>query len=104
MIKLILLTSAAIIELLPIVFIKEYTSSFNLCYFFLIILCYIILIALYINICKMSDIADSYTFLQIVQILVIVVIGIFYYKETMDITKAIGVTLALIAAYLLVQS
>lgn len=99
--KLVLLTISSLIALTPIILIKEYIKSENYWYLFLALLCYVVLIVLYINIFKDSELSSTYTILQIIDVLTIVFIGICYYHESISTEKAVGISVSLFAIYLL---
>ena len=96
-----LIIIASIIALLPIFFIKEYIRTNKNIYIVISLIFYVCLAICYINIFKQTEISSSYTLLQIIQILIIAVSGIFVYKETINIKKIIGIISGITATYLL---
>lgn len=97
----VLLIANSLVAALSIIFVKEYTIYDNYWYLFLTVLCYLVILILNIKLFKISDISDSYTALQIAQILIIVSVGICYYHEKVNTEKILGITMALFATYLL---
>lgn len=99
--KLSLLIVASITALLPVFFIKKYIDSNQSLFLFLTILCYFVLMLLYIDIFSKTEISNSYTFLQVMQILIVVFVGIAFYHESLNTQKILGVFFAIISTYLL---
>jgi multidrug transporter EmrE-like cation transporter len=95
----ILIIIASIIALLPLFFIKEYIKSNNKIYIILSLIGYTLLAFLYIQIFRQKEIITSYNLLQVLQILIVTIIGILIYKEKLNIKKSIGITLAVISCY-----
>lgn len=95
----ILIIIASIIALLPVFFIKEYIKSNNKIYIILSLIGYTLLAFLYIQIFRQKEIITSYNLLQVLQILIVTIIGILIYKEKLNIKKSIGITLAVISCY-----
>lgn len=91
---------SSIFSLIPIVLIKQYNTTDNYIYLILTMICYLILTICYINILK-ENISSKYTILQIMQILIVTLIGIFYFNDTFDYIKILGIIFALVAVYLL---
>ena len=91
---------ATIIALIPILLIKNYIITKNFNYLIFALIAYIILIICYINIFS-NNVISTYTILQILQILAMVIIGIILYKENINFTKIIGLILGIISIYLL---
>jgi drug/metabolite transporter (DMT)-like permease len=87
--------------IIPVLLIKEYTVNKNVLYIILSMLCYIVLIKSYLNIFNVNKVSSSYTFIQLLQILVVVISGILLFKEKVNIRIIVGVILACIAMYLL---
>ena len=98
----ILIIVASIIALLPVFFIKEYIKSNNKIYIILSLIGYTLLAFIYIQIFKQKEIITSYNLLQILQILIVTIMGILIYKEKLNIKKSIGIILAIISCYTLI--
>jgi multidrug transporter EmrE-like cation transporter len=97
-----LIVIASVVSLLPIFFIKEYIRTNKYIYIAISLVFYVCLAICYINIFKQKEISSSYTLLQIIQILIIAISGIFVYKETLSIKKIIGIISGIIACYTLI--
>jgi multidrug transporter EmrE-like cation transporter len=91
------------ITIIPLLFIEEYNSDNRNQPLFLIgaLFCYVILIALYVKIFNQTNLSQGYSLIHIVATLAAVLIGVFYYKETLNTEQTIGIILMLISIYLL---
>ena len=98
--EIIWLLTASIFALIPIILIKQYNATDNYIYLILSMMCYLILMITYINILK-ENISGKYTILQIMQILIVSFIGIFYFREQINFIKMLGIIFAVISVYLL---
>ena len=92
---------ATIVALLPVYFIKMYIKNSNNIYIFLSLLSYIILMICYIKIFTTMDIASSYTILQILQIILVILIGYIIFNEKINLNKLIGIILGIVSIILL---
>ncbi len=81
--------------------IKQYVISLNMFYLLLIMLLYMVLMISYINIFEQKEVSSSYTVIQIMQILVVVVMGLLFFDEEITSNKVIGVCFGLWSVYLL---
>lgn len=99
--KSVLLITNSLVASLSIILVKEYIIYDDYWYLFLTVLCYLVILILNIGLFKTYDISDSYTALQIIQILIIVSVGTCYYHEKITTQKVVGITMALIATCLL---
>ena len=91
-----------IIAILPIYLIKKYILTNNYLFIGLTLCAYIILTIAYIKIFRTNEeISVIYTFLQILQIFLVVFIGIIIFKEKLTKNKFIGIFLGCIAIYFL---
>jgi len=91
----------SISAILPVLFIKEYLLNKNVVFLILSMLCYLVLMNSYLNIFNVNELSVSYTIIQILQILIVVISGILLFKETITINKIIGILLAIISMYYL---
>lgn len=82
---------AASIATCPSLFVKKYIKSPNLILLFFIMICYTILIYMYICIYKKQEISKAYPMILILQIIFISLIAIFYFKEKINKNKIIGI-------------
>ena len=81
--------------------IKGYISTNNYGYLVLAMISYVVLMVSYINMLKYSEVSSIYSFMQIVQLLVAVLISIVFLKETINSNKVIGIILGLLSMYYL---
>jgi len=72
---------APISAIIPIVLIKEYTLSKNVLLLIGSVICYLVLLYSYIIIFKDNKVSSTYTIIQVVQILIILVAGLLFFKE-----------------------
>jgi len=100
---LIKLIITSIIALLPIFLIKKYINTMNKSYLFLAGFFYLLLLLSYIEIFKYSEITTSYTILQILQVLIVVIFGLFMFKENLNFNKIIGIISGIICIYFLTK-
>jgi len=92
---------ATVIAITPIYFIKQYIFTGNNINLIYALVLYMILIKLYTEIFKQSQISSSYTLLQITQILLVVFGGVIFYNEQLSYKKISGIICGLLAVYLL---
>jgi len=88
---------ACIVICLPITFIGKYIETSNLFYILLALACYSFLTYIYIKLLKHEDMAIVYPLLNIISVLVVFLIGVFYFKNKIDIFKIIGIVLSIIS-------
>ena len=94
---------ATVIAITPLYFIKKYIQTNNIIFLIVALVLYIVLIKSYIEIFQLKEISSSYTILQITQILLVVVGGIFIFNEKLTMIKIIGIICALTSVYLLLN-
>ena len=97
-----LIIIASIIALLPLYFIKKYIQTNKKIYIFISILLYCIMTFLYIKIFRKGDISSYYVILQILQILIVVVMGFILFNEKINIKKIIGIIFGIISINFLI--
>jgi hypothetical protein len=100
---MILLLITSIIALLPIFFIKKYINTKNIINLYIAGFFYVLLLLSYVKIFSRSEITKSYTLLQILQVLIIVLVGTFIYNEKINMNKSIGIAAGLICIYFLTK-
>ena len=91
----------SISAIVPIILIKEYIKTNNIIFLILSLFCYLLLIKSYLNIFNKNKISTSYTIIQLLQILIVVIAGVLLFKEKLTIKIIIGIILALLAMYFL---
>jgi multidrug transporter EmrE-like cation transporter len=91
----------SISAIVPIILIKEYIKTKNLLFLILTFFCYLLLIKSYLNIFNTNQVSTSYTFIQLLQILIVVFAGVLLFKEKLTLKMSIGIILALFAMYFL---
>jgi multidrug transporter EmrE-like cation transporter len=96
--------AATIIALLPVIFIKKYINTKNNIYLLLSLVLYILLIGAYIKLFSQGiDVSTVYTLLQILQILIVFLVGIFYFKENVTRNKILGTIFGIFSVYFLLN-
>jgi multidrug transporter EmrE-like cation transporter len=95
---------ATIVAILPVIFIKKYIITKSYSYILISLILYILLAVSYINIFKEGiELSIVYTVLQILQILVIFFVGIFYFNEDINQNKILGTVLGISSVYFLLK-
>ena len=101
--KYVILCLATFFAILPVIFIKKYIQTNDISYLFVTISTYLFLMITYVKLLQleMIEISSVYTLLQILQIIVAFLVGIFYFKEKIYTNKLIGTGLGIAAIYFL---
>jgi drug/metabolite transporter (DMT)-like permease len=99
----ILLIITSIVALLPIFLIKKYINTKIKSYLFLAGFFYLLLLLSYIEVFSHAEVTSAYTLLQILQVLIIVLGGIFIFKENLNFNKIIGIISGVICIYFLTK-
>jgi multidrug transporter EmrE-like cation transporter len=99
----ILLLIATIVALTPVILIKQYTKTQNKNLLIVVAILYFILAYTYIQIFRVSEVSKSYSLLQVLQILLVVILGTLLFKEKITQNKIIGVVAGMIAVYYLMK-
>jgi multidrug transporter EmrE-like cation transporter len=94
---------ASIIAVLPSLLIKQYIITSNIKYLVFAAVFYCMLIYFYVNIFKRSALSTSHALSQILQIILVVGISTFFYKEKINKFKIFGLLLAFGAIYCLMK-
>jgi multidrug transporter EmrE-like cation transporter len=91
---------ASISAIIPVLLIKEYSVSDNKNVLFLVLsmVCYLGLMISYINIFNTDKVSSSYTIIQLLQLLLVVLFGILFFKEKINL---LGLFFACLAIYYL---
>jgi len=100
----ILLIFATIIAILPVIFIKKYIKTKNNIYIILSTIAYLLLLLAYYNIFKLNfEISIVYTLLQVLQIIIVAILGIVFFKENITTNKIIGTIFGIGCIYFLLK-
>jgi hypothetical protein len=89
---------ATVVSLLPLYFIKKYISTKDPFLIIVTLSLYAILTWAYVNLFSKGEISNLYTNLQVIQILVVVLGGVFIFHEE---PKYVGILFGLLAIYFL---
>lgn len=93
---LIIITS--IIFCFPVTFIRKYIETSNINWIFGSLIVYACIIYLYYQILKINNnISYIYSFLNIISILLVTLISIFYFNDTINFNQVLGIFFAIIA-------
>lgn len=100
-----LLFTATIIAILPVILIKKYIVTNNKMFLIIALMLYVLLLLAYLKLFKTNgeDISTIYTLLQILQILVVYFVGILYFNEKTNLNKIVGTGLGVISIYFLLK-
>ena len=100
-----LLLTATIIAILPVFLIKKYIVTNNNMFLIIALFSYVLLLFTYLKLFKTNgeDISTIYTLLQILQILVVYFVGIFYFNEKTNLNKIVGTAFGIISIYFLLK-
>lgn len=86
---------------LPILLAKEYVLTNNKLLLIVALIIYVFLLSAYVNILKTGELSKTITLIKILQVVIIVLFGIGYYKEKITRNKLIGITAGIISIYFL---
>ena len=100
-----LLLFTTIIAILPIIFIKQYIATNKNYYVVFSFIAYILLFLAYYKIFKSGqEISIIYTLLQILQIIIVLFVGLLFFKEKITKNKIIGTVLGITSIYFLLAN
>lgn len=94
---------AGTIATMPSLFIKRYIKKPEKKFILFAITCYILLIIMYIHIYKKAEISRAYPSILTLQIILITIISMCFYKEKMTKNKMIGIGTGLLTIYFLTK-
>jgi multidrug transporter EmrE-like cation transporter len=97
-IYIIIATFSAIISA---IFIKKYVLTEDKKYIIIAVLFYVVLIITYIKMFKDMDVSTAFPFINILQIIIIVIGGMVLFNEKVNNKKIIGLALGTTSCYLL---
>lgn len=100
--RILIIILTAIATILPIILIKKYIETKQYKYLILTLLLYIPEIYMYIILFKHDNFATLYGVVKILAVLIVIVIAIFFYNETVTKKKMIGLIIGLVAIFLLI--
>lgn len=92
---------AGIVGSLPVVLVKRYIETKELFLLFLCVGLYILLIIAYFNVFKTSSISTGYPLIKVLSEIIVISLGIFFFRESLTIKKYFGLLFALFSIYLL---
>jgi multidrug transporter EmrE-like cation transporter len=96
-----LLLLQIIISIIPLVLIKKYILIGNVWLLILCLLFYSVMIAIYIILLRNDGLSKVYTLVQILQVILVVLMGILFFNEKLSLNIIIGILFGIIAIYLL---
>ena len=92
---------ASISAIVPIALIKEYTINKNILLLIASLVCYVILLYSYVIIFATNNVSTTYTIIQVFQILIILLVGVLFFKEKLTLKMVLGILLGITAVLLL---
>jgi len=98
-----LILIGSIIAILPIILLKKYIKNNNNIYLLITLLTYLALMRTYIEIFNNGEVSKTYGTSQVIQLVISMMIGIFYFNESLTINKIIGLIAGLISVYFLLK-
>lgn len=104
-INYLLIGIGAILSAAPVLLLKKYINDgeHNIILVYLSIIASILIVPVYLYLCRLYDVSIIYTIIKIASILIVVLIGFYYLKEKLSIIKIIGIILGIIALLLLIK-
>jgi multidrug transporter EmrE-like cation transporter len=94
---------ATIIAILPVVFIKKYIQTREIYNLIIAFILYILLLLSYVKLFETEQVSSAYTILQILQILIMIVIGLIIFNESLTLNKILGIIFGILSIYLLLN-
>ena len=96
-----LLLLQIIISIIPLALIKKYILNDNTWLLILCLLFYSVMIAIYIKLLRNDGLNKVYTLVQILQVILVVLMGILFFNEKLSLNIIIGLLFGIVAIYLL---
>lgn len=90
-----------IISIIPLALIKKYILNGNTLLLVLCLLFYSVMIAIYIKLLRNDGLSKVYTLVQILQVILVVLMGILFFNEKLSLNIIIGLLFGIVAIYLL---
>jgi multidrug transporter EmrE-like cation transporter len=100
---LILIMIAGTIATMPSLFIKKYIKNPEKKFLLFAVTCYMLLIMMYLQIYRKAEISRAYPSILTLQIILITIISMCYFKEKMTKYKMIGIGTGLLTIYFLTK-
>ena len=101
---IVLLLTATLIAIIPVILIKQYIKSKNNIYLAISLILYVLLMLAYIQLfSKGLEISTIYILLQVLQIIVVSLVGTMYFKEKITLNKVIGTLFGIGSIYYLMK-
>ena len=94
---------AAIASALPLPLLKSYIATENISYMLLAMLSNLIVVYTYYIMLQNQKMNIIYPFIKIISILMVILIGTFFYEEDLITKHKIGIVFGVLALYLLAQ-
>lgn len=91
------------IAILPIILLKKYIKDHNNIYLLITLLSYLALMRTYIEIFNSGEVSKTHGISQVIQLVIGMMIGIFYFNESLTTNKIIGLIFGLISVYFLMK-
>jgi multidrug transporter EmrE-like cation transporter len=86
---------------MPIILIKKYIETKYFYFVYFAIISYLILIYVYSKLLLNHNISIIYPLLKILSIILVIIIGVIFFKDTISIKKGFGILFGLISIFLL---
>jgi multidrug transporter EmrE-like cation transporter len=100
---LVLIMIAGTIATMPSLFIKKYIKNPEKKFLLFAVTCYMLLIMMYLQIYRKAEISRAYPSILTLQIILITIISMCYFKEKMTKYKMIGIGTGLLTIYFLTK-
>jgi multidrug transporter EmrE-like cation transporter len=94
---------AGTIATMPSLFIKKYIKNPEKKFLLFAVTCYMLLIMMYLQIYRKAEISRAYPSILTLQIILITIISMCYFKEKMTKYKMIGIGTGLLTIYFLTK-
>ncbi len=94
---------AGVIATMPSLFVKRYIKRPEKKLLLFALICYILLLTMYLHIYKKAEISRAYPSILTLQVILITIISMCYFKENMTTNKMIGICTGLLTIYFLTK-
>jgi uncharacterized membrane protein len=89
------------IAILPIILLKKYIKEQNNIYLLVSLLSYLALMRIYIELFNNGEVSKTHGISQVIQLLVVMMISVLFFNESLTKNKIIGLIAGLISIYFL---